>query len=117
MNVFKLDDSTNDEMLHEFGYTNSDGNFLYHRDDDEPAVVYKDGDMFWMQHGQFHRDNGPAVIFHSGTKKWYVKGRYHRDDGPAIQYENGNEEYFYNGKRITATSVEDFIKQIAYLNF
>jgi hypothetical protein len=44
-----------------------------------------DGDKFWYQNGQYHRDGGPAIEYVDGDKFWYKHGKLHRTDGPAIE--------------------------------
>ena len=79
-----------------FWYKNS----LYHRDDDLPAIEYKNGTKEWYQNGNCHRDNYlPAVEYKNGTKEWYKNGKLHRDgDLPAIQCNNGKKFWYQNGK-------------------
>ena len=52
--------------------------FLYgkrHRDNDQPAIIWKDGTSFWYKDGIQHRENDmPAVEFADGRKEWYLKG-------------------------------------------
>jgi len=50
-------------------------NELRHRDNDLPAIIYRDGDMSWHVNGKLHRDNDkPAVIYNNGTRIWYING-------------------------------------------
>lgn len=52
----------------------------YHRDDDQPAIIYASGTKYWYQHDKRHRDGvdghppGPAFIRANGTKEWYQHG-------------------------------------------
>jgi hypothetical protein len=46
-----------------------------HSFDDHPAVIFKDGSMFWYKDGEPHRDNGlPASIWWNGAKYWFLDG-------------------------------------------
>jgi hypothetical protein len=80
-----------------------------HRENDKPALVYKNGNQFWFKNGKRHRENGPAVIYHNGSQYWYLKGRRHRDgDLPAVIYTDGREEYWVNGvKRSNPNDVKE----------
>jgi hypothetical protein len=50
-------------------------NDSFHRDNDQPAVIYPDGNKYWYKGGLRHRDNKlPAAMFSSGYKAWYEKG-------------------------------------------
>jgi hypothetical protein len=75
-------------------------NGVEHRDNDLPAVEYKNGDKEWRMYGKLHRENGkPAVEWVDGRKEWWVNGKPHRDGGlPAVEYANGNKEWWVNGK-------------------
>lgn len=68
-----------------------------HRDNDMPAVVTYNAEM-WLQDNKHHRDNDlPAIIFKEGSQKWYHHGKRHRDTGPAIIKINGDKEFWKNG--------------------
>src|SRR5271154_5749825 len=42
-------------------------NGLRHRDNDQPAIIRRDGTKEWYYNGQHHRDNDqPAIIYHNG---------------------------------------------------
>ena len=55
-----------------------------HRDNDKPAIIWKNGSISYFNMGKRHRTNGPARIGHCGEKEWYFNGRRHRADGPAV---------------------------------
>lgn len=55
------------------------------------------GDKFWYQNGELHREDGPAIEYTNGDKFWYQNDVLHRKDGPAIEYNNGDIEYWSNG--------------------
>ena len=70
-----------------------------HRDDDLPAVIWKEGTQEWYQHGLRHRENNPAIIRKDSLYAWWLNGNCHREDGPAIthvygSYQNVFHEYF-----------------------
>ena len=71
-----------------------------HRDGDKPAMIYPNGSKFYFKNGKLHRDGDkPAVIYPNGTKYYYKYGKLHRDGNkPAIIYPNGEKQYFKNGK-------------------
>jgi hypothetical protein len=52
-------------------------NSMNHREDDQPAIIWADGDLEWYQYGKSHReDDLPAVIRSNGQQYWYKKGEY-----------------------------------------
>jgi len=83
-------------------WKNSKGEF--HRDNDLPAVIYKNGSKYWYQNGKRHRLNGPAVIYENGSKYWYQNGKYHRENGPAVIYKSGNKYWFVDGSQYSEES-------------
>jgi hypothetical protein len=79
-----------------------DENGKLHSFNDEPAIVYYNGGMYWYQHGKRHRDNDlPAIICSNGTMYWYRHGNVHREKNAALIYHNGHKEYWLNGKEYT----------------
>ncbi len=89
--------------------THSDGSvgnyvdFALHGENDEPALVSKDGSIKeWHVDGKLERgDDKPAYISSSDAEyRWYKNGKLHRDgDKPAIMvYSRGDyREWFVNG--------------------
>lgn len=76
--------------------------YRLHREDDGPAVMYKNGSFYWYKHGKLHRDNGPAIIRRIGTREWYKNDVLHREGAPAIEDFNGiigDNWWFLNGER------------------
>ena len=87
---------------------------LYHREDDQPAIVDNDGSKRYYYLGKVHRINGPAYIVYeleaeSGEIKkekilkirheaWFYENKCHRIDGPARSWHDGFKEYYENGK-------------------
>ena len=55
------------------------------------------GNIFYLENGEYHRVNGPAMVFKNGTEKWLFHGKYHKSDGYAISYANGIKALFYYG--------------------
>lgn len=56
----------------------------------------------WYKNGEVHRDNDlPAVVFKDGEKQWWQNGKLHRENGPAVICENGNKQYHLNGEQLT----------------
>jgi len=56
-----------------------------HRENDLPAVIYKDGHVSWWKNGEVHRDNDmPAVIFPSkfNRMEWWVNDKFIRSESP-----------------------------------
>ena len=62
------------------------------------------GDKFWVNfYGYLHQlDDEPAIIYGNGDKKWYVNGKLHRVNGkPAYICSDGSKEWRVNGVNIT----------------
>jgi hypothetical protein len=57
-----------------------------HSYNDNPAIIYKDGDKCWYHEGKLHRDfDSPAYTSPDGHCEWYYKGKLHRNNGkPAV---------------------------------
>jgi len=70
----------------------------------EPAPIIDEyGTQRWFnKDGERHRENDlPAVIYKNGYKAWWVNGKLHREnDLPAIIYEDGSKQWFKNGNYI-----------------
>ena len=41
-----------------------------------PAVEYSNGDKYWYQNGERHREDGPAIERDDGSKEWYLWDRF-----------------------------------------
>ena len=88
---------------------NADGTKLWrdstgdtHRDYDLPAMIYPQGLLEWMQHGEYARGHDkPTSIESDGTLYWEEgDGDFHRDGGkPAIISPDGREEYWVHGRK------------------
>ena len=56
-------------------YWKNQKNRQMHRDGDQPAIIYTNGDRVWYQHGRCHRDGDqPAFIGVDGGQLWYQYG-------------------------------------------
>jgi len=53
----------------------------FHRENDLPAVIWKDGTQVWYKNGKRHRDNDlPAIIGGQGYLAWYKNGEISRSE-------------------------------------
>ena len=68
------------------------------------TVIYRNAE------GKYHRTAGPAVVYCNGDEYWLQNGRYHRTDGPAVIQEGGYVYWFLNDIRL---SEEEFNRRIA----
>ena len=73
---------------------------------DNGATIYRN------QHGHCHRIHGPAVIWADGEKWWIQHGQLHRTDGPAIEWSHGGMSWYLNNERLTADQWNERIKSI-----
>lgn len=48
------------------------------------------GCQYWIENGEFHRENGPSCIYADGTKEYHNHGKLHRLNGPALTHANGD---------------------------
>ena len=79
-----------------------DENKKLHSFNDEPAIVYDSGSMYWFKHGKLHRDNDlPAIIHYHGTKRWYQHDKRHRETDAAVICPDGHKEYWLNRRQYT----------------
>ena len=70
-----------------------------HRDNDLPAAILCNGDQYWYKNGFKHRDNGPAIISKYGSQYWFQNGSCHRDnDLPAVILSDGTHSWYKNGE-------------------
>ena len=47
----------------------------WHRDNDQPAIIYSDGSRYWFKNGKRHRDNNkPAITNVDREQYWYKNG-------------------------------------------
>jgi hypothetical protein len=76
-----------------------DWNWNIHREDDLPAIEYKDGSNIWYKNGVKHRVGDlPAVSFPDGHKEYWEHGKLHREVGPAIIKSDGTCFYYHKGE-------------------
>ena len=56
----------------------------------------------WRLNGQLHRDKDqPARIWANGEREWYIHGKRHREsDQPAHIGANGDKEWWINGNKV-----------------
>jgi hypothetical protein len=60
--------------IYNYGYYNSCGDFVCHRED---GPASDNGNLkMWFYHGAAHREDGPAQEFADGQKEWWYKGEY-----------------------------------------
>lgn len=57
-------------------YLDKNGKEIYHRGDDRPAIIYRDGSIKYMYHGKTHRENGASFIKTDGFKSWSYNGEF-----------------------------------------
>jgi len=51
----------------------------YHREGDQPAIIFSNGDQVWYKEGKRHRDGDqPAIIFLDGYQSWWKEGNFIR---------------------------------------
>lgn len=101
------------QRVFQWGYINSNDEWVVHRDDGPAEITYYDKDVIhiekWFQHNNLHREDGPSITyyFEDGTLddiKWYKNGLKHREDGPQFieYYEDGGikyEDWYVDNKR------------------
>ena len=98
---------TFDTVVHTETVTKYMRDGVLHRDDDLPAVMYKDGSCEWWVHGKRLRRNphDPTEIrtfWHKTltTRIWHdINGKFHRIDNPAIERFDGTKEWWLHGER------------------
>lgn len=74
--------------------TTRDENGRLHSIDDQPAIIYDNGDRMWFKHGVKHRDNDKPAEELSSYDAWWQNGEMHRDgDKPAV--DSGDEKIWY----------------------
>jgi hypothetical protein len=40
-----------------------------------PAMVWYDGELHFMEYGDFHRENGPAIVNQHGSNTYWKRGK------------------------------------------
>ena len=70
------------------------------------------GDTRYRNHlGQRHRIHGPAVVWADGEKWWLQNDLLHRTDGPAVETD-GYKHWYLNGERFTEAQWNERIKSM-----
>lgn len=87
-------------------------NGVLHRDNDLPAVIYKENIREWYINGQRHREKKPAVIAF-GLKVWIQNDVFHRLDGPAVEAYGGRKKWFIHGVEYSKEEFDICLKKIA----
>lgn len=68
-------------LMTKYYFSEQNGEFLLHRDNDLPAIEFIDETRIWCQYNEIHRDNDlPAIEVNDGSCVWFNKGKIHRDD-------------------------------------
>lgn len=68
-------------------------------------IINIDGDIFYLQNDELHRDDGPAIEFANGIQWWMQRGKLHRENGPAIVDKREFMEYWINGESATEEEI------------
>jgi len=74
------------------------------------TIKYYDSDKL------LHRDEGPALEYKNGEKYWLQHGKFHRLDGPAFEFQD-DKSWYFNGKAIPVKSQEQFERYIKLMVF
>jgi hypothetical protein len=53
----------------------TDENGKLHSFNDEPAVIWDNGSMYWINHGEFHRETDAAIIYSDDRKEYWLNGK------------------------------------------
>ena len=62
---------------------------------------YKDRIEYYNKKGELHRENNqPAVHYFDGNDFYFVNGKLHNEKGPAITWWDNSSEFYLNGKRL-----------------
>ena len=66
----------------------------------------------WFLNHQLHRDNDlPAVEYKDGGKEWWVNGQRHRIGKPAVKDADGLQEWWVDDKLLSKEEVENWLKE------
>ena len=67
-----------------------------HRDQDKPAVIYKNGSKIWCINNELYRDQDKlAKIYNTNEKLWYKNNKIHRMRGYACYWKHLFHSNFY----------------------
>lgn len=68
-------------------------------------VQVDEDDLIWYgdteSRSKVHNIGSPAIEFADGATWWIQNGQFHREDGPAVIEADGNIEYWLNGIEIS----------------
>lgn len=78
-------------------------------------VEFKDGEVWILENGLFHREDGPAFFSKYGDKHWFKEGIRHRLDGPAIEYSFGSKRWWVNGREYCPSEIMDYFNRFLFL--
>ena len=70
---------------------------IFHREEDQPSIIWRNGDIYYYKNGKLDRKDNPAAIMVDGTQIWYQNGKRHRIGLPAEIRGSGTVLYFING--------------------
>jgi hypothetical protein len=66
-----------------------------------PKHIDNDGVIrFFNKKGEIHNQKGPAIIYPNGDKFYLIRNFLHRKNGPAIEWATGEKEYYWLDKPI-----------------
>jgi len=71
-------------------------NGAFHRDGDQPAIVYPYGERRWCKDGELHRDGDQPAVLSDYVSEWHSHGVSHRENGePAVivRYQTRDDEW------------------------
>lgn len=76
-------------------------NLSLHSVDDQPAMEWNDGSLWWYRCGHLHRDNDlPAMTDNMYGSIWYQYGIRHRVGAPAVIRKDGTCSWYIGGNEI-----------------
>lgn len=78
-------------------------------------VEFKDGEVWILENGLFHRENGPAFFSKYGPKHWFKEGIRHRIDGPAIEWSYGFKDWYVEGREYFPSEIMDYFNRFPFL--
>jgi hypothetical protein len=75
------------------------------------------GIQFWVdEFDHYHKDNEPAILYRNGDSLWYQHGYLHRLDGPAVDFKN-HPKWYIDGKIVDCASNEEFLRIVKLKSF
>lgn len=89
-----------DDLVRASYTTDEDGKT--HSINDQPAMLYDNGNQVWMKHGVFHRDGDkPSMMHPNGRLEYRKEGVLHREGGnPAVVTSEGEFRVYQNGEEV-----------------